>query len=96
MKKADRDRLEKIAQTPCIVCLLYLSAETPAEVHHLVEAGRRKGHQFTIPLCHIHHRAGVIWTLAVSRHPYKAEFERRYGTEAFLLEETNKLIKVYA
>jgi len=94
--KADKERMNAIAQMPCIVCLLYFNAETPAGVHHLVEAGRRLGHQFTIPLCHPHHGAEIRSAVLVSRHPYKAEFERRYGTEAFLLEETNKLIKVYS
>ena len=95
MNKADRTRLDKIAQMPCIVCLWKLETDTPAEVHHLLDTGRRKGHQYTIPLCVNHHRAGVRNKHFVSRHPFRAAFVRRYADEGFLLALTNKLIVRY-
>jgi len=93
--KAEKDRMAALSRAPCIVCYLMFNTESPAEVHHLVEARVRLGHKFTIPLCFPHHRQGLNTPACVSIHPYKAEFVRRYGSELFLLEETNKLIEVY-
>jgi len=45
----------------------------------------------TIPLCPNHHRLGVNSPEYVSRHPWKKEFERRYGTEWELFEKVKKL-----
>mgnify|MGYP001822844332 CR=1 FL=1 len=87
--------MDALSRMPCIVCLLHYNADTPGEVHHIVEGGRRMGHKYTFTLCNLHHGAGVRNDSVVSRHPYKAEFERRYGSEYYLLEETNKRINEY-
>jgi hypothetical protein len=59
-------------------------AQRPA-VHHILRGGRRIGHLFTLPLCDPgHHQNGAELGL-ISRHPYKARFEARYGTEFELL-----------
>lgn len=93
--KAEKDRMNQLSQVPCVVCLLMFNVESPAEVHHILDGNRRKGHEFTISLCFAHHRQGLNTPACVSRHPYKKEFERRYGTEQVLLEETNKIIGCY-
>ena len=46
----------------------------------------------TIPLCPPHHRGGESNEIYASRHPYKREFERRYGTEAELYEQTKSAV----
>lgn len=58
----------------------------------LLKSGRRMGHMFTLPLCPLHHRGGRNDAQCVSRHPYRDQFERRYGTEASLLERTRELV----
>jgi len=93
--KAEKERMAVISACPCIVCFLHYGIEKPAEVHHLVDTGRRRGHKYTIPLCVPHHREGFNNKEVVSVHPYKAEFNRRYGTDDYLLEETNKIIMNY-
>lgn len=93
--KAEKDRMNKISQMPCVVCLIHKDVETPASVHHILDTGRRKGHMFTIPLCFAHHQSGVNNSLYTSRHPFKKEFELRYGREEYLLSETNKRIDGY-
>jgi hypothetical protein len=45
-----------------------------------------------IGLCPTHHRAGINNDFSVSRHPWKREFESRYGTEQELLDITRELI----
>ena len=96
MNKADSARLAALSDMPCIVCRQLGLGDTPAEPHHILENGRRKGHQFTLPLCFPHHRSGLRTAEVVSRHPHKAEFERRYGTEATLLDIVNRQIDVPA
>ena len=92
MKKEVRERYEKIAELGCIVCYLEKGIFTPTEIHHPV--GRTKGGDMkTYGLCFWHHREGSDCEEYTSRHPYKFAFEDRYGTEEWLLERTNDLIK---
>ena len=93
--KSEKERMAAISRTPCIVCLIHFFVESPAEVHHLMDTGRRRGHKFTIPLCVPHHREGLNTLHTVSVHPYKKEFNNRYGSDDFLLDETNKIIMEY-
>ena len=91
MKKADKERYQKLLELGCIVCLLHEDVWSPAEIHH--PYGKTKdGNQKTYPLCPTHHRSGVNRDEYVSRHPWLTEFEERYGTEESLLAETNRLI----
>ena len=92
MKKSESTRLDRITALGCIVCRLEGLGRTPAEVHHLVNGRKRKGHSETIPLCPLHHRGGNDNAQYTSRHPYKRRFEQRYGSEQYLLEETNRLL----
>lgn len=89
VNKADKKRYQAISDLGCIVCLLERGIYTPPEIHHL--NGRTgNGNQETIGLCFYHHREGTDCLEYTSRHPFKSRFEERYGTEAYLLEETNK------
>lgn len=75
----------------CIVCLnngLY----SPPEIHHLLDGGRRIGDLVSIPLCKLHHRGGFNRPEYVSRHPYKRAWEKRYGSEQDLFEQTKRLV----
>jgi hypothetical protein len=99
-KRAKRMRQGKIAAnaeeqawmddicTFCVVCRVYGMGDRPAEVHHLKDGDRRMGHLMSIGLCYEHHRGGAGEGPFISRHPYRARFERAYGTELDLLELT--------
>lgn len=72
----------------CIVCLNEGRGHSPADKHHIHSPQhRRMGDLATIPLCPIHHRHGINNEVAVSRHPWKHEFERRYGNEHELYDQ---------
>jgi hypothetical protein len=75
--------IARILEYCCIACRIQYgdSIRTPAEVHHILRGGQRIGHLFTLPLCTTHHRGGPF-----ARHPYRARFEKQYGTEMELLE----------
>jgi hypothetical protein len=71
----------------CIACRMDGRGVRPAAVHHILRGGQRIGHLFTIPLCDPgHHQNGAQFGM-VSRHPWKARFELRYGSEEHLLAQ---------
>lgn len=86
--------MDDIVRIGCCVCVRTGLGETPASVHHMLTEGHRKiGHLFTIPLCYSHHQAELNNAQIVSRHHWRREFERRYGTEAELLEWTQQRVQ---
>jgi hypothetical protein len=84
--------MDGITQLGCIVCILTGRGPTPAEVHHMLRGGRRMGHLFTIPLCVPHHRGGRDDEEITSRDQCQRRFEKRYGSEDYLLAKTRELI----
>lgn len=90
--KAEQEWLSAITQLGCIVCRRELQVFTPAEPHHIDGSRKPGAHLKTIPLCFPHHRAGLNDATCVSRHPYKAAFRERYGSEQELLEATRGLL----
>jgi hypothetical protein len=90
--KQEKMWMNSLTQLGCIVCRIHYQCETPAEVHHIDGKTKPEAHLKTIPLCFRHHREGVNNDLYVSRHPFKYEFEERYGTEESLLQKVKELI----
>lgn len=91
--KKERAWLDAIVRYGCIACRMDGLGVRPAAVHHILRAGRRIGHLFTLPLCDPgHHQSGAA-TGMVSRHPNKAQFEKQYGTEAELLAQLQSEIR---
>ena len=92
MTKAEKAWMDDITRLGCIVCITTGKGPTPAEPHHLLSGGRRKGHLHTIPLCPIHHRSGRDDDEVTSRDQCQRRFEARYGTEESLLAKTRELL----
>lgn len=91
--KAEQEWMDAAVSAGCIACFVTGISGTPAEIHHLLRGGRRIGHLNSIPLCPPHHRGGRNDQAIVSRHPWRKEFEQRYGTEMSLLEKTHELVE---
>tara|TARA_R100001082_G_scaffold32635_2_gene16783 strand:- start:3394 stop:3714 length:321 start_codon:yes stop_codon:yes gene_type:complete len=91
--KEERKWMDLIASLGCIVCRLFYGCNSPAEIHHIDGKTKKEAHLNTIPLCYKHHREGINNCTCVSRHPFKTEFERRYGKESQLLQKTKEIIK---
>lgn len=92
--KDEREHMGVVAGLCCIVCRNLGFGDSPAEVHHvryLAGGGQRSSNFDTIPLCPLHHRLGGY---GVAYHAGPEEFERRYGSEAQLLEQTRREISV--
>lgn len=82
---------QRVAELGCIVCKNMGYPDTPAQIHH--PWGRKHGCEFMVlPLCFQHHQSGVKNERFVSRHPYKKEFIKRYGTEESLLTQVEALL----
>lgn len=90
--KAEAEWMDSIQQIGCIVCRLTGKGETPAEVHHMLSGGRRRGHLFTIPLCYPHHRSGRNDAEVTSRDQNQKRFAARYGSEEYLLAKTREFV----
>ncbi len=104
--KAQVERFEAMQEIGCIACRK-MGNRGGAEIHHLNLGGKagqkRRGHDFTIPLCAWHHRGvpmpglSVAWT-TLNRGPSLSTqsrlFRAAFGTDDELLAEVNKLIGV--
>ena len=90
--KADNSYLSAIAQIGCIACLVQGTPGTPGEIHHIREGqgkGQRADHRESICLCPAHHR-GTMHPQIPSIHMDKHKFIAEFGTEAELLQRTQK------
>lgn len=83
--KEEAEWMAWIVRFGCIACRLDGHDPRPTAVHHILRAGRRIGHLHTLPLCDPGHHQGGAYANMVSRHPWKARFEARYGSEEDLL-----------
>jgi len=90
--KAEKAHMDAVRELGCIVCREEMAVHSPAAIHHIVEGGRRLGHDKVLPLCYLHHQGGENGEAYVSRHPHKAAFEERYGTEYELLEKVEAML----
>lgn len=90
MTQSDREWVSDVASLGCVACRNAGYGATPAEVHHIRKGagmGQRSPHKKTIPLCPPHHR-GTENPIVPSIHLQKTRFEREFGTELELLEQT--------
>jgi hypothetical protein len=93
--KAEQQWMDAITQLGCIVCHLQGRGYVPCAVHHILSGGKRIGHKATLGLCDPgHHKNAPSDSGEVSRHPTKAQFEAKYGTEEELLEKTMQLLAI--
>jgi len=92
----NKRRFELIREAGCIVCKLENGLYTSPQIHHIAGCKDQEAHKKTIGLCYYHHMADQQQPPHpdyVSRHPRKAAFQERHGTEEFLLEKTNECIE---
>ena len=88
-----REWLDRLAELSCIACRKDGIADTPGEVHHIVQGNRRLGHLFTLLLCPPHHRGDG--RMVPSVHFTKRTFVQRYGSELELLAELQVALGLY-
>lgn len=91
-----------IRAMPCICCEIQQCAQPfPTTEHHLISGGRRRGDEFSIPVCEWHHLSRCLplipWkTMTRLYGPSLAKgskpFHGRYGIDDELLALTNARI----
>jgi hypothetical protein len=79
--------MDQIVEYGCIACRIDGHAHRPTVPHHILRGQRRLGHLFTLPLCDPGHHQGGEPDGLLSFHPWKAQFEARYGTQFELLAQ---------
>jgi len=67
----------------CLPCHNNGYPETPCDIHHILDTGRRIDEEHVLPLCPQHHRGDNLFV--TPRHPFKKQFEIENGTEKKLL-----------
>lgn len=85
---AERAWMDAVVAFGCVACRIAGLAPRPCCVHHILRGGQRIGHFWTLGLCDPgHHQNGQPLGM-VSRHPYRARFEKAFGAELDLLQYT--------
>lgn len=83
--------MDAVGGLGCLVCYndgIY----TPGTVHHCDGKTMPGAHFKIFNLCGLHHQGGRDCAEYTARHPFKAAFQRRYGSEESLMEQTRKLV----
>lgn len=99
-------RFERFVEIGCVACDQDGRYNFNTEVHHLNEHGlagkKRRGDEYTVPLCAWHHRGvppigkNTTWAkefMGPSFALHKLAFRERYGTDDELLQATNKQLE---
>jgi len=99
--KADVARFERLREIGCLACRQWGHHSIP-EVHHLLGAGKRRGHQYTVGLCIFHHRGAtplgsnkklMETLLGPSLALNSKRFHEVFGNDEALLAMANKLLE---
>ena len=72
-----------VAALGCVVCRIHLGVFSPAAIHHTDGKTKPGAHFLVLPICPSHHTNGGY---GVALHSGRVEWERRYGTQAELLD----------
>jgi hypothetical protein len=94
--KAEAARFDDFRLVGCIPCYMLGYPETPYDVHHFLDGGKRIGHFASAPICPAHHRGvGFVQHLHVaSIATNQSEFREVFGTDYEVWCLTDVLIKV--
>lgn len=84
----------KLAELGCIACIKDGRYQPHVSIHHIDGRTKPDCHKLVLPLCAGHHQdgAGADKSL-IAVHPWKARFERRYGSQLELLAQCMELIR---
>ena len=79
----EQRHMASVAALGCIVCRREWGVYSPAAIHHVDGKTKPGAHFKVLALCSAHHQTGGY---GIALHAGRAEWERRYGTQAELLE----------
>ena len=87
---AEKVLWDRLAALGCIACMKEGRYNPHVSIHHVDGRTKPGCHLLVLPLCAPHHQDDGSGALAV--HPWKARFEKRYGSQLDLVAECMNLI----
>jgi len=75
----------------CIACRKDGGFTDYVSIHHIDGRTKPNAHWLVLPLCGGHHQ-DLGWPDFIPVHPYKAQFEAKYGKQMALLQECIELL----
>lgn len=88
--KSEKEHWNRVSALGCIACLQDGIFNDYVSIHHCDGRTKPGAHKKVLALCSSHHQTGGQEAPAI--HPYKARFEKKYGTQFELMEKTAKLL----
>jgi len=88
MTKAEKQWHDKVASYGCIACRKDGIENLWVSIHHCDGRTKPGAQMKVLALCGPHHQTGGEDAPAI--HPYKAQFQAKYGTQADLLAWTRE------
>mgnify|MGYP001578074051 CR=1 FL=1 len=80
------------SEVGCVACMLDGRFNDHVSIHHVDGRTKPDCHKNVLPLCAPHHQDDGSG--AISVHPWKARFEKRYGVQDNLVDLCRKLLGV--
>jgi hypothetical protein len=84
---------DKLAQLGCIACIKDKRYQPHVSIHHIDGRTKPDCHKLVLPLCSGHHQDGTGAPGLIAVHPWKARFEREYGSQLELLAQCMEMIR---
>jgi len=90
--KAEKCFHDRLCALGCIACRNDGRFNPMVSVHHIDGRTKKGAHMNVLSLCAGHHQQGTGAPGLIAVHPYKAQFERMYGTQESLLAQSMDLL----
>ncbi len=90
--KAERQLWDRLASLGCIACRKDGRINGLVSIHHIDGRTKPGAHRRVLPLCAGHHQDGTGAPGLIAVHPWKAQFEAKYGKQAELLDDCLQLL----
>jgi hypothetical protein len=85
----------KLAELGCIACAQDGIFNPVVSIHHCEGRTKDGCHMRVLPLCAGHHQDGSEpGSDKIAVHPWKKRFEKKYGTQEYLMGYCNELLEV--
>lgn len=92
--KEEKALHDRIASLGCIACHLDGRWNPVVSIHHIDGRTKFDAHKKVLPLCAGHHQDGTGQDRSmIAVHPWKKQFERKYGTQMDLLRMVMERVK---
>lgn len=88
--KQEKEYWSRIAEFGCIACRIDGYRNPIVSIHHCDGRTKKGAHMKVIALCFNHHQSGSETFPSI--HPWKKQFENKYGKQEYLIKMTNDLL----